>query len=64
MAEHTGPFAFSDPESHGFERLYPASRPRIPIDKRATYYTWLIGMHPMKGEEFQPAEEGCYPFSV
>eukprot|EP00971_Amphidinium_carterae_P242589 4816654-Amphidinium_carterae.1 len=38
MAEHTGPFAFSDPESHGFERLYPSSRPRFPIGKNEVHY--------------------------
>eukprot|EP00971_Amphidinium_carterae_P125857 2493336-Amphidinium_carterae.1 len=64
LAEHTGPFAFSDPESHGYERLYPSSRPRAPIDKRTTHYNWLIGMHPITGEAFHPQEEGCYPFSV
>eukprot|EP00971_Amphidinium_carterae_P320161 6364159-Amphidinium_carterae.1 len=38
MAEHTGPFALSDPESHGLENLYPSSRPRASIEGMKTPY--------------------------
>eukprot|EP00971_Amphidinium_carterae_P032061 631414-Amphidinium_carterae.2 len=63
MAEHTGPYALSDPESDGLVRLYPSSRPRSPIGSQKPY-PWMENMHPIAGESTCPAEQGCYPLSV
>eukprot|EP00971_Amphidinium_carterae_P349127 6490860-Amphidinium_carterae.2 len=43
MAEHVKPYALSDPESEGLERLYPASRPRQPIQGDRRPHPWLEG---------------------
>eukprot|EP00971_Amphidinium_carterae_P138325 2740767-Amphidinium_carterae.1 len=63
MAEHTGPYALSDPESNGLVRLYPSSKPRAPPGPRKPY-PWMENMHPITGESTCPPEQGCYPLSV
>eukprot|EP00971_Amphidinium_carterae_P008580 169187-Amphidinium_carterae.1 len=63
MAEHTGPYALSDPECEGLVRLYPSSRPRPPMGMQKPY-PWMENMHPITSESTCPAEQGCYPFSV
>eukprot|EP00971_Amphidinium_carterae_P349126 6490860-Amphidinium_carterae.1 len=49
MAEHTGPYALSDPECEGLVRLYPSSRPRPPVGLQKPY-PWMERLHPIIGE--------------
>eukprot|EP00971_Amphidinium_carterae_P315005 6261845-Amphidinium_carterae.1 len=63
MAEHTGPYALSDPECEGLVRLYPASRPRPPSGSQKPY-PWMDGMNLFTDNSFFASEQGCYPYSV